>query len=135
MPDVLKRHIRWIAVAGLLLGLAATHAQRLPMPETVPSEATPEQLHATAIQVRESLCRDVGFAAQILTDTGTLQAAIPIVMESTGMQPAEIEDLERQTCSGDYGDATLPELRAGNRIAVWLVEIHLAALAEVLPAP
>lgn len=68
MPDVLKRHIRWMTIAGLLLGLAATHAQRLPMPETIPPDAT-------------------------------------------------------------------PELRAGNRIAVWLVEIHLAALAEVLPAP
>jgi len=51
------------------------------------------------------------------------------------VQPAEIEGLERQNCSGECGDTTLPELRAGNRIAVWLVEIHLAALAEVLPAP
>jgi len=135
MPDVLKHHVRCIAIAGLLLGLAATHAQRLPIPEPVPSEATPDELRATTTEVRESLCRDVELAAQILTDTGTLQAAIPIVMESTGMQAAEIEELERQTCSGDYGDATLPELRAGNRIAVWLVEIHLAALAEVLPAP
>lgn len=51
------------------------------------------------------------------------------------MQPAEIEGLEQEVCSGEFGDATLPELRAGNRVAAWLVEIHLAALAEVLPAP
>jgi hypothetical protein len=101
----------------------------------MPADPTPEVLRATIIEVRESLCRDVGFAAEILTDTGTLALAIPIVMESTGMQPAEIEGLERETCSGEYADVTLPELRAGNRVAVWLVEIHLAALAEVLPAP
>lgn len=135
MRRFLTSHLRRIAAAGLLLALASAQAQTLPLPDPMPDEPSPEVLRATIVEVRESLCRDIGFAAEILTDTGTLALAIPIVMESTGMQPAEIEGLEREACSGEYGDATLPELRAGNRVAAWLVEIHLAALAEVLPAP
>lgn len=135
MLGFLTPHLRRIVTAGLLLVLASAQAQSLPLPDPMPDDPTPEVLRATIIEVRESLCRDIGFAAEILTDTGTLALAIPIVMESTGMQPAEIEGLERETCSGEYADATLPELRAGNRVAVWLVDIHLAALAEVLPTP
>lgn len=134
MRSFLTSPLRWIAAASLLLVLATTQAQTLPLPDPIPADATPEALRATTIEVRESLCRDIGFAAQILTDTGTLSTAIPIVMESTGLQPAEIERLERETCAGEYDDATLPELRAGNRVAVWLVEIHLAALAQVVAA-
>lgn len=55
-------------------------------------------------------------------------------MNMTGMEAAEIEPLEQVICNGDPSDLSLQELRAENRTAIWLVEAHLAAMEEVLPA-
>lgn len=121
-------------VAGVLFGFAVAQEPTMPPPDAIPANAAEDRLHEEAVAVHDSLCRDIAHAAQILSDTGTLGQAVPIVMNMTGLEAAEIESQEQAICNGDPSALTLPELRAENRTAIWLVEVHLAAMEEVLPA-
>lgn len=135
MMTIMKRTSTWLFVAALLLGFALAQDPALRAPDPLPANPTPAQLHATILEVHDSLCRDIEYAASILTETGTLSQAIPVVIEITGMQPAEIEQMEAEVCRSDASEWSLEELRSANRKAVWLVEVHLAAMSEVLGAP
>lgn len=134
---MLARRPTLLLTLGLLLafGLGLAQPPILPQPDPVPAQPAPDQLHATLLEVRMSLCHDIDYAAQILTRTGTLGQAIPVVMEMTGLQPAAIEAQEAAVCGSDPSALTPEELRAGNRIAVWLIEVHLAAMDVVLTGP
>ncbi len=121
----------------VLLSLTFISAQtpQLPLPETLPLEPSAEQMRSALIETQASLCRDIKYAASVLTKTGTLANAIPVVMEMTGLQPADIEAKEAEACRSDLSTMTLEEIRAKNQIAVWLTEVHMAAMDKVITAP
>lgn len=126
-----------LSTLAVLLSLTFIAAQtpQLPLPEVLPLEPSPEQMRTALIETQASLCRDINYAAAILTRTGTLGQAIPIVMEMTGLQPAEIEAKEAEACRSDLSTLTLEEIRAKNQLAVWLIEVHMAAMDKVITAP
>ncbi len=131
----MKRMLAALLVLAMVAPAALAQSVAFPEPGPIPDQPSPEQLRAALLEVQGSLCRDIQYAAKILTETGTLARAIPIVVQSTGMQPGDIEQKEAAVCRGDSSSLTPVQLRANNRTAVWLLEIHLAAMSEVLTAP
>lgn len=119
----------------MLLSVGMAQSVTFPEPAAVPAQPAPEELRSILLEVQGSLCRDISFAAQILSKTGTLSTAIPIVVESTGLQPAEMDQREGAVCRSDTSTMTIEEIRANNRLAVWLLEVHLSAMSQVLPQP
>lgn len=131
---MLKRTIASILLVGLLASVGLAQAPTMPPPDMLSAEATPQQVRAEVMAVHEIICNDIHNVAEILTKTGTLGKAIPIVIELTGMQPADIEGLEADVCRSDVSTLTFEELRFKNRQAVWLLDIHLVALNQVITA-
>lgn len=135
---MLKRILRSLVVIGLLAGLGLAHNNnnnhhhKLPQPEVLTADATPEQLRTEVLAVHDILCADIEYAAQILTQTGTLAKAIPVVMEITGLQPFDIKMQEATVCASDISEMSFEELRANNRQAVWLLHVHITAMTEVI---
>lgn len=125
-----------VTLIALLMVVSAAMAQSVAFPEPgpIPDQPSLEELRAALLEVQGSLCHSIAYAAKILTQTGTLASAIPIVVESTGLQPGDIEQKEAAVCRSDTSGLTPVQLRANNRTAVWLLEIHMAAMSEVLPA-
>lgn len=119
----------------LALALASAQTPQLPLPEPLPLKPSPEEMRTALINTQTSLCRDINYAAAILTKTGTLGQAIPVVVEMTGLQPAEIEAKEAEACRSDLSAVTLEEIRAKNQVAVWLLEVHMTAMDKVITAP
>jgi hypothetical protein len=122
-----------LLIVSLMGGTILAQTLRYPEPSALPDQLGPEEIRAVLLEERELLCQNIEMAANILMKTGTLADAIPIVMEMTGMSPAEIEAREAAVCRTDPSDLTPEQLRADNRTGVWLVTIHLAALEQVLP--
>lgn len=127
-----KKILSALLVIGVLVGVGFAQTPRLPPPDALPADATTEQLRAEALVVHETLCGDVHHAAQILTATGTLAQAMPVVVELTGLQVADMQAFEVEVCGGDLSGLSLEELRAKNRQAVWLLDVHLVAMSEVM---
>ena len=128
---MVKRLIGSLLFVGMVgAGLAQT--PKLPPPETLPANATPEQTRAEILAVQKILCKDIDHVGQVITKTGTIAKAVPIVVNMTGMQPADIEAMEAKICGGDPSALSLTELRANNRRLVWILDVHLLALGEVM---
>lgn len=128
----MSRWIRMLTITvGLAVGLASARAPQYPEPAPMAEQPSPDELRTAILEVQASLCSSIQFAAQTLMQTGTLAGAIPVVMELTGLQPAEIEIKEQAVCRSDPSTLTLEQLRANNRVAVWLLEVHMAALQQV----
>lgn len=129
------RILTTLLVLIALVGFAVAQTPQLARPEALPADAAPQQVRAEVMAVHDIICRDIGHAAQILTSTGTLAQAIPVVMELTGLEPAEIERIEAEVCRSDVSELSFEELRASNRQAVWLLDVHMAAMNAVLTSP
>ncbi len=126
-----------IHLAGIDLALsdeASVEKLSKPLPISLSANPDKETIRSTILDINSSLCEDVGHAAQILMKTETLAKAIPIIMDMTGMQPGEIEALEQSTCKADLANASITEIRENNRIAVWLVDLHLVGINKALSA-
>ncbi|HRN17881.1 MAG: hypothetical protein ROY82_11335 [Truepera sp.] len=131
---MLKRTLGSLLVIGLLASAAFAQAPKMPLPDKLPGDAAPEQVRAEVMAVHVLLCDSVNDVAQVLTKTGALAKAIPVIMDLTGMQPAEIEGIEAAVCRSDVSTLSFEDLRYSNRQAVWLLDIHLTALNQVLSA-
>lgn len=131
----MKRFLSGLVVAAMLMSVAMAQSVTFPEPAAVPAQPTPEQLRSILLEVQGSLCRDINYAAQVLSKTGTLTKAIPLVVESAGLQPAEMEQRESAVCRSDTSAMTIEQIRANNRLAVWLLEVHMSAMSQVLPQP
>ena len=118
----------------LALALASAQTPQMPLPEPLSLKPSPEEMRTALITTQTSLCRDINYAAAILTKTGTLGQAIPVVVELTGLQPAEIEAKEAEACRSDLSTVTLEDIRAKNQVAVWLLEVHMTAMDKVITA-
>jgi len=129
---MLKRTLSSLLVIGLLASVGFAQSPKMPLPDMLPGDAAPEQVRAEVMAVHVLLCESVNDVAQILTKTGTLAKAIPVIMDLTGMQPAEIEGIEAAVCRSDVSTLSFEDLRYSNRQAVWLLDIHLTALNQVL---
>ncbi|MCA9838874.1 MAG: hypothetical protein KC422_18300 [Trueperaceae bacterium] len=118
----------------VVLGLMFVSAQtpQLPLPQALPADPSTEEMRSALIASQGSLCQGIDYAANILTKTGTLGQAIPVVMDMTGLQPADIEAKEAEACRSDLSELTLEQLRANNQIAVWLLEVHMSAMDKVI---
>lgn len=128
----MKRIFASLLLLGVLTGFGLAQTPAMPPPAALPADATPEQLRAEVLAVHDIVCGDVHHAAQILSRTGTLASAIPVVVELTGLQPAEIEGMEAEVCRSDLSALSFEELRASNRLAVWLLDVHLTAMDQVM---
>ncbi len=131
---MLKRTIGSLLVIALLASVGFAQTPTMPLPAMLPGDAAPQEVRAEVMAVHVLLCESVNDVAQILTKTGALAQAIPIIMELTGMQPAEIEGVEAAVCRSDVSTLSFEDLRFSNRQAVWLLDIHLTALNQVLSA-
>lgn len=129
---MIKRSVLLLVVLGILAGIGFAQEPLLPPPNLLPSDATAEQIHAEMVAVQGILCGDINNAAQILMKTGTLGAAIPHVVEITGLTHAEVDSLEKEVCQSDLSALSFEELRFKNRQAVWLLDVHMTAMKEVL---
>ncbi len=132
MIIVFKSLISSLVFVGLSVGMGLAQTPQMPLPEVLSADASPEQVRDEVMAVHDIICGDINYAAQILTKTGTLANAIPVVVEMTGMQPAEIESMEAAVCRSDLSGMTFEELRANNRKAVWLLDVHLTALDKII---
>ena len=132
--EMLNRTLVLLPALLLAAVLGQEQAPPLPEPPPVPAQMSPEATRELILEANASLCRSIQHAAQILMDTGALPQAIPVVGELTGLGPADLEMRETAACRSDLSNSPLEEVRALNRTAVWLVEVHLAAMDEVLPA-
>ncbi len=112
--------------------VAATNGLEMPLPTKLATNADSTAVRAALLDTHETLCEDVGNAAQILMKTETLAKALPFIMDMTGMQPGEIEALEQSTCKTDLSNASIPEIRQSNQIASWLVDLHLVGINQAL---
>lgn len=131
---MIKRSLWTLLVVGVLAGFGFAQTPLMPPPELLPGNATPEQVRAEVMAVHDIICGDINHAAQILMQTGTLGEAIPYVVEITGLTHAEVDALEKDVCQGDLSTLTFEEVRFKNRQAVWLLDVHMAAMKEVLTA-
>lgn len=107
----------------------------LPEPVAITAHPTSEQLRAILLDVQGSLCRDISRAAQVLIKTGMLTQAMPLVIEATGLQPAEMQQRESAVCRRDTSTMTIEQIHANNSMAVWLLGVQVSAMSQVLPQP
>jgi hypothetical protein len=128
---MVRRILTITLVFGLTAGFGLAQAPQYSEPAPMAAQPSPDELRTAILEVQESLCSSIQFAAQTLMQTGTLASAIPVVMEMTGLQPADIELKEQAVCKSDPSTLTLEQLRANNRVVVWLLEVHMAALQQV----
>ncbi len=128
---MVRRILTFTLALGLIAGFGLAQAPQFPEPAPMAAQPSPDELRVAILEVQTSLCSSIQYAAQTLMQTGTLSGAIPVVIEMTGMQPAEIELKEQAVCKSDPSTLTLEQLRANNRVAVWLLEVHMAALQQV----
>jgi len=128
---MLRRWVTFTLALGLTAGFGLAQTPRFPEPAPMTAQPAPDELRTAILEVQASLCSSIQFAAQTLMQTGTLASAIPVVVEMTGLQPADIELKEQAVCKSDPSTLTLEQLRANNRVAVWLLEVHMAALQQV----
>ncbi len=126
-----KRSFGAFLIAGILAGMAFAQTPLMPPPDMLPAQAEPQVVRAEVAAVQAIICNDIHLVAQVLQQTGTLGQAVPIVVEMTGMQPADIEATEAAVCRTDLSEVSFEELRYKNRQAVWLLDVHLAALSKV----
>lgn len=131
---MVKRGLWSLLVVSIVASFGFAQTPLMPPPDMLPGDAGPEQVRAEVLAVHDIICGDIDHAAQILMATGTLGEAIPYVVEITGLTHAEVDALEREVCKSDLSTLSFEEVRFKNRQAVWLLDVHMAALKQVLTA-
>ena len=134
--------LKGLAADGALASAPAYESQlvtartvTMPEPTAIMPDPTPAQLRAILLDVQGGLCRDIGRAAQVLIRTGMLTQAMPLIIESTGLQPAGLQQRESAVCRSDTSTMTVDQIHANNSMAVWLLGVQMAAISQVLPQP